>query len=149
MSELKLPDAWMQTHIDDYLRTDGAVGHVMDFSAFGGAAKTTNLLLTTIGRKSGKAFALPLIYIPDGDRFVVVGSKGGADEHPAWYLNLQAQPEVKVQVLARRFSARAYTASGEDRQRLWKLVCDMNPLYPLYQSKTTRELPVVVLEPKE
>lgn len=146
MSESTLPD-WIKEHLDAYLRSDGAEGHLRDFTAGGGKPDTPNLLLTTVGRKSGKEIVLPLIYGVDGDRFLIVASKGGAPEHPAWYLNLTAQPEVKLQVAAKRLNARAYTASGAERERLWQVMADVFPPYNEYQTRTTREIPVVVLAP--
>jgi deazaflavin-dependent oxidoreductase (nitroreductase family) len=146
MSESKLPD-WMQDHLDRYLKTDGAEGHLRDFTAAGGKPDTPNLLLTTTGRKSGRAITLPLIYGTDSGRYVVVGSKGGAPEHPAWYLNLVAQPQVGVQVADKKFRATARTASGAERQRLWQLMADIYPPYNDYRKLTSREIPIVVLEP--
>ncbi len=145
MSESKLPD-WMQQHLDAYLKTNGAEGHLRDFSANGGKPDTPNLLLTTVGRKSGKSITLPLIYGKEGANYVVVASKGGAPEHPAWYLNLQAQPQVEVQVADKKFRAVAHAASGEERARLWQLMAEVYPPYLDYQKQTTREIPVVVLE---
>ena len=145
MSESKLPD-WMQEHLDRYLETNGAEGHLRDFTAGGGKPDTPNLLLTTTGRKSGKAIILPLIYGKAGSRYVVIASKGGAPEHPAWYLNLVAQPQVDVQVADKKFRAIARTASGEERQQLWQSMADIYPPYNDYQKMTAREIPVVVLE---
>jgi deazaflavin-dependent oxidoreductase (nitroreductase family) len=146
MSESKLPD-WMQDHLDRYLETNGAEGHLRDFTAASGKLDTPTVLLTTTGRKSGKAITQPLIYGIDGGRYVVVGSKGGAPEHPAWYLNLVAQPLLGVQVADRKFRAVARTASGAERQRLWQLMADIYPPYNDYRKLTSREIPVVVLEP--
>lgn len=146
MSELKLTD-WMQEHLERYLKTNGAEGHLMDVTAYGGKPDTPTLLLTTTGRKSGKAITLPLIYGKDGANYVVVGSKGGAPAHPAWYLNLTALPKVDVQVMDRKFHAVARTASGTERQRLWQQMADLYPPYNDFQKLTARELPVVVLEP--
>ena len=146
MSEAKLPD-WMQQHLDQYLKTNGAEGHLRDFSAGGGKLDTPNLLLTTTGRKSGKKIMLPLIYGTDGTNSLIVASKGGAPEHPAWYLNLQAQPQVAVQAGAKKFNAIARTATGAERQRLWQVMAEVFPPYNEYQTRTTREIPVVVLEP--
>jgi deazaflavin-dependent oxidoreductase (nitroreductase family) len=119
----------------------------MDFSANGGKPNTPNLLLTTVGRRSGQPVTLPLIYGRDGDRYVVVASKAGAPDHPAWYLNLTARDQVEVQVGDRRLRAVARTAHGEERQRLWARMADIYPPYDDYQKQTRRQIPVVVLEP--
>ncbi|MFY9328256.1 MAG: nitroreductase family deazaflavin-dependent oxidoreductase [Georgfuchsia sp.] len=145
MSESKLPD-WMQQHLDRYLETNGAEGHLKDFTANGGKPNTPTLLLTTTGHKSGKPITLPLIYGRDGANYIVVASKGGAPAHPTWYLNLAAQPKVDVQVLDKKFRAVARTASGAERQRLWQLMAGVYPPYNDYQKLTAREIPVVVLE---
>ena len=146
MSDATLP-RWMQDHLDAYRRTGGAEGHLMDFTAGGGKPNTPNLLLTTVGRQSGRPITLPLIYGREGPRYVVIASKGGAPAHPAWYLNLVAKDQVDVQVADREFPARARTASGDERRRLWSLMADIYPPYDDYQQKTSREIPVVVLEP--
>lgn len=146
MSESNLP-RWVQEHLDLYLRTNGKEGHLRDFTAGGGKPNTPNLLLTTVGRKSGKPIVLPLIYGKDGSNYVVVASKGGAPEHPAWYLNLVAKNLVEVQVAEKKFRAVARIAEGEERQRLWNLMNDVYPPYNEYQKLTSRQIPVVVLEP--
>lgn len=146
MNEAKLPD-WVREHLDQYLKTNGAQGHLRDFTAGGGKPNTPNLLLTTVGRKSGKPTTLPLIYGKDGSNYLVVASKGGAPEHPSWYQNLVAKNLVEVQVADRKFKAVARTAQGDDRRRLWNLMADVYPPYNDYQKQTTREIPVVVLEP--
>lgn len=133
----KLPD-WIADHLRRYLATDGADGHLWN--------GVPTLLLTTTGRKSGNPLLLPLIYGKDGDRFVVVASRGGAPTHPAWYLNLVAQPTVHVQVAADKFAARASTASDAERARLWPIMTKVFPTYDEYQRKTARQIPVVVLE---
>jgi deazaflavin-dependent oxidoreductase (nitroreductase family) len=128
-----------QQHVKRYRETDGAEGHAWQ----GG---TTVLLLTTTGRRSGASRTTPLIYGRDGDNYVVVASKGGADEHPAWYLNLQKDPEVEVQVLGDRFTARARAATDEEKPRLWQAAVERWPAYADYQRRTERDIPVVVLE---
>ncbi|MFC4908463.1 nitroreductase family deazaflavin-dependent oxidoreductase [Actinomadura gamaensis] len=125
-------------HVKRYQETDGAEGHEWN--------GTVTLLLTTVGRKSGQERTTPLIYQQDGDDYVVVASKGGADEHPLWYLNLQANPEVKVQVKGDRFKARARTATADERPRLWQKMAAVWPDYDNYKTKTDREIPVVILE---
>ena len=127
-----------QEHVKRYLETDGAEGHEW--------RGTTVLILTTTGRRSGEARSTPLIYQPHGDDYVVVASKGGAPEHPAWYLNLEADPEATVQVLGDRFKARARTASRDEKPELWQLMTSTWPAYDDYQRNTARDIPVVVLE---
>jgi deazaflavin-dependent oxidoreductase (nitroreductase family) len=127
-----------QEHVKRYQDTDGAEGHEWQ--------GTTVLILTTTGRHSGQARSTPLIYGRDGDNYVVVGSKGGADEPPAWYLNLQANPQVELQVLGDRFAARARTATDEEKPRLWQAAVERWPAYADYQRRTERAIPVVVLE---
>jgi deazaflavin-dependent oxidoreductase (nitroreductase family) len=126
-------------HVRRYRETGGAVGHVWKNGA-------TILLLTTTGRTSGAPHTNPLIYTKDGDRYVVVASKGGAPDHPGWYKNLAKTPEVEVQVKSDVFRARARTAAGDERARLWRLVTATWPDYDAYVKRTTREIPVVVLE---
>ncbi|MDX6677859.1 MAG: hypothetical protein QOE31_1911 [Solirubrobacteraceae bacterium] len=106
---------------------------------------TKVLLLTTTGRKSGEQRTTPLIHGVDGDRWVVIASKGGAPEHPAWYLNLQADPEITIQVEADEIPVVATTAEGDERARLWSAMLEEWPAYDEYQAKTDREIPVVVL----
>ena len=104
------------------------------------------VLLTTTGRRSGQARTTPLIYGRDGERYVIVASRGGAPAHPAWYENLSARPEVHLQVMADRFKARARTAGAAERATLWKTMAAIWPPYDEYQAKTSRQIPVVVLE---
>ena len=126
-------------HVRRYRETGGEVGHVW-------WKGSTVLLLTTKGRKTGEKRTVPLIYVKDGDRYVIVASKGGAPEHPGWYKNLAKEPQVELQVKGEVFPARARTASGEERERLWKLAALQWPDYDAYQKRTEREIPVVVLE---
>jgi len=126
-------------HIRRYEETNGEIGH-----EWNGA---TCLVLTVTGRKTGQPRKFALIYAADGDDFVVVASKGGAPNHPGWYLNVQANPDVTVQVKDRKFPAVAHTATGEERTRLWGVVNQVWPNYDVYATRTTREIPVVVLQP--
>lgn len=130
-----------QEHVRRYLQTDGAEGH--DWQG------TTVLILTTTGRHSGEARSTPLIYGKHGEDHVVVASKGGAEEHPAWYLNLSEHPDVTVQVRGDRFKAKARTATAEEKPDLWKMMSDRWPAYDEYQRKTGRDIPVVILEREE
>jgi deazaflavin-dependent oxidoreductase (nitroreductase family) len=128
-----------QEHVRRYRETGGEVGHIWKEGS-------TVLLLTTKGRKTGRATTTPLIYAKDGDRYVIVASQGGAPEHPGWYRNLSKDPDVEVQVEAETFPARARTAEGEERERLWRLANDVWRHYDSYQQRTERTIPVVVLE---
>jgi proline iminopeptidase len=128
-----------QEHVRRYQETDGVVGHIWKRGA-----KT--LLLTTRGRKTGTETTSPLIYEDAGDAYVIVASKGGAPEHPGWYRNLVKDPNVRVQVKDDVFAARARTASGDERERLWQLAAQQWPDYDTYRTRTDREIPVVVLE---
>ncbi len=128
-----------EEHVKRYRETDGVEGHSW-------LKGSTVLLLTTTGRNSGQPTTTPLIYTLDGDNPVIVASKGGAPEHPGWFRNLSKTPEVEVQIKGDRFAARARTAEGEERDRLWRQMSEMWPDYDEYQTKTDREIPVVVLE---
>lgn len=133
------PTGWVAQHIKEYVESDGAKGHEWQ--------GITTLLLTTRGRKSGKLRRSALIYGRDGASYVIVGSTGGGPTHPSWYLNLVANPEVTIQVEAEKLTARARTASGTERQRLWSMMAGIFPNYDAYQAKTEREIPVVILDP--
>lgn len=127
-----------EEHVERYVATDGREGH--DWMG------TSVLLLTTVGRKSGREIVKPLIYQPNGDDYLVVASNGGSVQPPAWYLNLQAEPEVQVQVWGDKFKAHARTATAEEKPALWRKMTAVWPHYDEYQKKTDREIPVVVLE---
>lgn len=133
------PSGWVGRHVREYVETDGRKGHRW--------SGVHTLLLTTRGRKSGKLRRTALIYGRDGDRYLVVASKGGAAVHPAWYLNLTANPEVRVQVGSETFAAHARTAAEDEKPRLWRTMTEIWPEYDRYQERTDREIPVVVLEP--
>jgi proline iminopeptidase len=128
-----------EEHVRLYRETDGETGHEW-------REGSTILLLTTTGRRTGSETTTPLIYDLDGDRPVIVASKGGAPDDPGWFKNLAKNPEVGVQIKGDRFRAHARVAEGEERSRLWKLVNGMWPHYDEYATKTDREIPVVVLE---
>jgi deazaflavin-dependent oxidoreductase (nitroreductase family) len=106
------------------------------------------LILETTGRKSGMPQLLPLIYGKDGENFVIVASKGGAPKHPAWFLNLEAGPDIKFQVADKKYRGKAVVASSADRQRLFDMMAKIYPPYIAYQEKTDREIPVVLLQPE-
>src|SRR5262252_9133631 len=149
MSESTLPAdvmAWISEHLRRYQETNGADGHLWDASAVGGPKYVPTLLLTTSGRRTGQPIVMPLIYGVANGAFVVVASKGGAPQHPGWYLNLVAHPTVEVQVGGEKFRATARTATGAERATLWKQMAVIYPPYDEYQSRTDREIPVVVLD---
>ncbi len=136
---------WAKEHVRRYRETDGADGHI--WKGLDGTGNFPCLLLTTTGRKTGDARTTPLIFGRDGDDCVVIASQGGRPNHPAWYLNLDKNPKVEVQVEADVFAATARTAGVDDRDRLWKMMTQIYPPYDDYQDKAaaTREIPVVVL----
>jgi len=142
----ELPD-WIKNHLSRYIATDGADGYLWDARLGGGKGLVPTLLLTTTGRKSGNALTLPLIFGRSGPNYVVVASKGGAPTHPSWYLNLQANPQVRVQVKGEKFTARAHTADAAERAALWPKMVEIYGPYEQYQTKTDRQIPVVVLTP--
>ena len=135
------PRPWFAEHVERYVATDGEDGH--DWNG------RPTLLLTTRGRRSGEPRTLPLIYGRDGDRLLVVASRGGAPKHPSWYLNLLADPEVEVQVKGDRFHARAHPAGPDEKPRLWETMTTVFPDYAEYQTRTDRQIPVVILERSE
>jgi F420H(2)-dependent quinone reductase len=126
-------------HTGLYRLSGGRVG--------GKVQKAPVLLLTTTGRKSGKARTLPLLYTRAGDAYAVIASKGGAPEHPLWYLNLKANPAAEITVGSQTIEVRARDAEGEERDRLWRELAELYSGYDKYVLKTTRRIPVVVLEP--
>src|ERR1700761_8871183 len=126
-------------HVARYIETNGAEG-------FEWRNGSTILVLFTKGRKSGEERANALIFQPDGADYLIVASKGGADAPPAWFLNLEAEPEVEVQVKEDRFKARARVATEDEKPRMWQKMVDAWPDYDNYQEKTDRQIPVVVLE---
>ena len=128
-----------QEHIDRYVATDGREGHEWQ--------GTHTLILTTAGRHSGQPRPHALIYGRQGNDYLVVASRGGAPQHPAWYLNLEANPEVEVQVKGDKMRARARAATPEEKQKLWPIMTREWPAYDDYQKKTDRDIPVVILEP--
>ncbi|MDX6568350.1 MAG: hypothetical protein QOH15_928, partial [Gaiellales bacterium] len=125
-------------HVETYRKTDGAEGY--DWQG------TTVLILTTTGRKSGEERPTPLIYQEHNGDYLIVASKGGADDPPAWYVNLEANPTVTVQDRGDVFKAVARTAADDEKQTLWPIMTKEWPDYDQYQTKTERSIPVVILE---
>ena len=129
-----------QDHVERYIATDGKEGH--DWRE---GSKV--LLLTTTGRKSGREIVYPLIYGRSGDDYLLVASKGGAPRHPSWYLNLDANPDIGIQVKGDRMRARARTATPEEKAELWPIMTKEWPAYDEYQRKTDRDIPLVIVTP--
>ena len=133
------PQAWVRSHIREYLESDGQKGALW--------RGRPALLLITRGRKSGKLRRTALFYGRDGADYLIVASNGGAPDHPAWYLNLVENPEVELQVGSEKFAARAHTATVEERLRLGQVMKKNFPLYDEFQAKTGREIPLVIVKP--
>lgn len=129
----------LHLHQQAYELTGGRWGHRMGRQRF--------LLLRTTGRKSGQQRTSALLYHRDDERLVVVGSKGGSDAPPGWLLNLQAQPDVEVQIGTHRFPARARVATADEQRRLWPVMTALWPDYERYQAQTSRRIPLILLEP--
>ena len=138
---------WQQRHVDVYLKSNGREGHLVDFG-LPGVPENTTLLLQTSGRKSKALKIAPLIYGTDDNRFIIVASKGGAPDHPAWFLNLRDEPDVRFQVADKKYRGVARIISGGERERLFRMMAKLYPPYDDYQAKTAREIPVVALEPQ-
>ncbi|HXR69152.1 nitroreductase family deazaflavin-dependent oxidoreductase [Actinocrinis sp.] len=134
------PTGWVADHIKEYVESDGEKGHEWRDGV-------PTLLLSVKGRKSGLWRRTALIYGRDGDNYVVVASKGGSETHPLWYLNLSDNPDAEIQVGADKLRVRARDAEGEERARLWQTMSAIWPDYNNYQTKTDRQIPVIVLEP--
>ncbi len=132
-------EAFWKIHAWLYRRSGGKLG--------GKTLGMPVLLLTTKGRKSGRERSVALTHLVDGGRYVVIASYLGEPRHPAWWLNLCADPHASVQVGGRTIAVRAREAEGEERERLWRQMASAMPDYDVYQQRTSRRIPVVVLEP--
>ena len=128
-------------HVRVYRETNGEQGYLWN--------GVPTLLLTTRGRRSGEPRTIPIIYTPVGEAYVIIASKGGSPTHPKWYLNLLQDPDVEIQVKAERFAGVARTAESPEREALWAEAVKAWPNYDVYQSRTERKIPVVVLERKD
>jgi deazaflavin-dependent oxidoreductase (nitroreductase family) len=138
---------WMARHRDTYLRSGGTQGHVVDITAVGGHAFTTHCLIGVQGRKSGRTYIVPLIYGDIGGEVVIVASKGGADQHPEWYLNLRASDHVDLQIATQAFRASWREPEGDERHKIWDFMVRAFPPYINYQKSTTRHIPVIMMTP--
>jgi deazaflavin-dependent oxidoreductase (nitroreductase family) len=142
MTHYQPPDVSLlgHEHVARYRETDGDIGYEWNGAPI--------LLLTTTGRRSGEPRTVPLIFGRDDNRCIVVASKGGFPENPLWYRNLAADPAVEVQIKRERFRARARTVEADERDRCWRIMTSIWPNYDVYATRTTRIIPVVVLDPE-
>lgn len=127
-------------HIDAYQKSDGKLGYLWN--------GVPTLLLTVTGRRSGAPRTSALIFGRDGDNYLVVASMGGAPMHPQWYRNIVVNPEAQIQVRDKRLDVMARTAAADEKPRLWQILTELWPNYGVYQSRTDRDIPVVILEPR-
>jgi deazaflavin-dependent oxidoreductase (nitroreductase family) len=144
-----LPDNavdYFRAHIKLYLE-DPEKAHFWDASPVGGPSSAPTLLLTTTGRKTGRERHTPLLYVENEGSYLVMGSKGGTENHPFWYLNLLDNPDCEIRVASFRSKARAVVLEGEERASAWAKVTALQPVYLKYQKRTDRLIPVIRLEP--
>lgn len=141
--------AFIAEHLASYLRSGGAEGHVVDGRASGAYLFGTTCLIRYKGRRSGRTMITPLSYADRGGEVIIVGSKGGSDTHPAWYLNLVAEPLVDFQIATQAFRASWREPEGAERERIWDFMVDCYPFYGEYQKRTDRPIPLVMMKPIE
>jgi deazaflavin-dependent oxidoreductase (nitroreductase family) len=141
--------SWKDDHLGMYLDSAGAEGHIVDVSDIGGHKFTTTLLLKLVGRKSGTTRINPLIYGDIGGEVVIVASKGGADQHPAWYLNITGSQEISFQIATQAFRGTWREPEGTERVKVWDFMVGIFPPYKAYQASTSRQIPLVMLSAQE
>jgi deazaflavin-dependent oxidoreductase (nitroreductase family) len=137
---------FMSEHLATYLDSGGTQGHILDLSSVGGRELTTNCLIRYAGRRSGKSYIKPLLYGNVGGEIVIVASKGGADTHPEWYLNIHANETIGVQIATQAFEATWREPEGDERHDVWAFMCHLYPPYVSYQQSTSRHIPLVMLQ---
>ena len=140
---------WAAEHRLTYLRSGGREGHIVDLTPVGGLSFATNCMIKYTGRKTGRVFITPLCYADIGGEVVICGSKGGADHHPAWYLNLRDQQEVEFQIATQAFRGTWREPEGLEREKIWSFFIDCHPFYADYQAATDRILPLVMMKSVE
>lgn len=140
---------WVAEHRETYLRSGGAEGHIMDITAVGGHSFATHCLVKYRGRKSGKIFITALCYGDIGGEVVIVGSKGGADSHPDWYLNIIEMQEVEFQISTQAFRATWREPEGAEYQKIWDFMVENFPFYASYQAATSRKIPLIAMRAVE
>ena len=137
---------WVTEHREMYLRSGGTEGHVMDITPVGGHSFTTHCLIRFKGRRSGKVYITPLIYGDICGEVVIVGSKGGADTHPEWYLNIKDGMDIEFQIATQAFRATWREPQGAEREKIWNFMVDVFPSYANYQTSTDRQIPLVMMK---
>jgi deazaflavin-dependent oxidoreductase (nitroreductase family) len=137
---------WITEHREMYLQSGGAKGHIMDLTAVGGRSFATHCMIKYTGRKSGKVFITPLCYADIAGEVVICASKGGADEHPAWYLNIRETDVVEFQIATQAFRGTWREPTGVEREKAWNFMVDCHPFYANYQATTDRTIPLVLLK---
>ncbi len=137
---------WVTEHREMYLRSGGSQGHIMDITAVGGHSFATHCMIRYTGRKSGKTFITPLCYGDIGGEVVIVASKGGADHHPDWYLNIRDSRNIDFQIATQAFRASWREPAGTEREKIWAFMVECFPFYAKYQAATSRRLPLVMMK---
>ncbi|MEZ5742969.1 MAG: nitroreductase/quinone reductase family protein [Sphingomonadaceae bacterium] len=140
---------WVTEHREKYLNSGGAEGHIEDLTPVNGHSFGTHILLKYVGRKTGRTFITPLCYADIGGEVIICASKGGADSHPAWYLNLVSRPEVEFQIATQAFKGTWREAEGEEREKLLAFMTECFPFYGDYQGWTERKLPIIAMKAVE
>ncbi len=138
--------AWIKDHVTRYIESEGKDGHMWDSSIAGGPGPIPTLLLATTGKRTGQSRTTPLIYAKTEGGYVVIASRGGSPQHPGWYFNLDADPNVTIRVATDVYNAKARTAGPDERDALWQQMAEIYPPYNDYQARADRQIPVVVLE---
>jgi deazaflavin-dependent oxidoreductase (nitroreductase family) len=137
---------WVTEHREKYLRSGGADGHIEDLTPVGGRNFATHCLVRYTGHKSGKIFITPLTYADIAGEVAVCGSKGGADHHPSWYLNLIKNPAIDFQIGTQAFHGTWREPEGAEREKIWSFFVDCHPFYASYQASTSRTLPLILMK---
>ncbi len=140
---------FIASHLKAYLQSGGAEGHIMDTTHAGGLPFGTHCLIRYKGRKSGKTYAVPLCYGDIGGEVAIIGSKGGADHHPEWYLNLVESPDVDFQIATQAYRATWREADGAEREKVYNFMVEGFPFFDNYRKATDRKIPVILMKAVE
>jgi deazaflavin-dependent oxidoreductase (nitroreductase family) len=140
---------WANAHRTSYIQSGGAKGHIMDMRFGGGYRYATMLLLRYVGRKSGKSIINAVGYFQYGPEVVIVASKGGADDHPQWYLNLQAGGPADIQIATQAFRTTRRAPEADEKEEVWKFAIKSNPIFKTYREQSKRDIPLILFTPLE